>query len=424
MAAVRTSKMMSAVFLVLSFVVTLCSAEGRTPVIAWSNRDSLSSLSGVPAGHTVTAAGLQSHYLNHFVNTPQNIVLLMQDKDSLDSSASSLTLPAVDVGEEDDNLIGYLQSHVNGQVEYLKSPDDLKDLKLLNGKTNLIILPVVTPQDEGKSKREKLSDNDQVLGQVSRFFQSLKESYTMILTSAKAEKAKAVDTLKRVRREASHGHVAASSNSTYIFINASCVLLFASKMSFVMNDTNQNIHVHIDLTDLPFITDVDCSEENRTLSVVFEYSEGDSISLNLTMKMIFNNDKKMWTTDLFTIQYVYTNGSMTVRKTDKQASEYIRAPIGKSYHCDNPPDKDKDENTTAIIEFVKLQVQPYNITMNGFSSADDCVGYFTAEIWMVLMAVLLFLLILSFGLVFLLNITSMDRFDDPKGKQLMITTDE
>ena len=61
-----------------------------------------------------------------------------------------------------------------------------------------------------------------------------------------------------------------------------------------------------------------------------------------------------------------------------------------------------------------------NVTDNRFSDADDCLGFFSAAIWMGLVASLVLVLILSFGVGMLANINTMDRFDDPKGKSIQV----
>ena len=67
-----------------------------------------------------------------------------------------------------------------------------------------------------------------------------------------------------------------------------------------------------------------------------------------------------------------------------------------------------------------LQLQ-FNITDGDqFSFAEDCMGFFSASIWMGLIVSLVLILILSCGIGLLANINTMDRFDDPKGKSIQV----
>ena len=66
------------------------------------------------------------------------------------------------------------------------------------------------------------------------------------------------------------------------------------------------------------------------------------------------------------------------------------------------------------------QIQPFDITDNKFSSANDCIGYFTPAIWMGILTALLIIIIVGFGISMMAAVRVMDKFDDPKGKQLVI----
>lgn len=50
----------------------------------------------------------------------------------------------------------------------------------------------------------------------------------------------------------------------------------------------------------------------------------------------------------------------------------------------------------------------------------DCVGFFSIGIWSGIFAAAIALLILTYGMMMLANIKTMDRFDDPKGKTIII----
>jgi V-type H+-transporting ATPase S1 subunit len=70
-----------------------------------------------------------------------------------------------------------------------------------------------------------------------------------------------------------------------------------------------------------------------------------------------------------------------------------------------------------------FQIQPY-IEERRFGSAYDCVYFFTVPIWSGLFVCGVFSLIMIFGLVMIMDIKTMDRFDDPKGKTITINTSE
>lgn len=76
------------------------------------------------------------------------------------------------------------------------------------------------------------------------------------------------------------------------------------------------------------------------------------------------------------------------------------------------------------LQWFGLQVEPYfgplnaETTFNRFNDAWDCVGFTSPGIWAGLFVTLLMLVILTIGLSWMMEIRTMDRFDDPKGKTI------
>jgi V-type H+-transporting ATPase S1 subunit len=59
-----------------------------------------------------------------------------------------------------------------------------------------------------------------------------------------------------------------------------------------------------------------------------------------------------------------------------------------------------------------------------FGAAYDCIYFFTIPIWSALFVVTVFSIIMIVGLVMIMDIKTMDMFDDPKGKTITINTSE
>lgn len=59
-----------------------------------------------------------------------------------------------------------------------------------------------------------------------------------------------------------------------------------------------------------------------------------------------------------------------------------------------------------------------------FGPCNDCIGYFSAGIWGGLFVVILLLFILFYGICNMMDIRTMDRFDDPKGKTIIVSAQE
>ncbi|KAL3285819.1 hypothetical protein HHI36_000341, partial [Cryptolaemus montrouzieri] len=101
---------------------------------------------------------------------------------------------------------------------------------------------------------------------------------------------------------------------------------------------------------------------------------------------------------------------------DKTIFEKVEVPLKFSYHCTNFILKKKDNKT--ILIFPGFQIQPFEVGSNEpkFGPAYDCTGYVTIPILNGLFISAILLIILFYGLISMMNIETMDRFDDPSKK--------
>jgi len=67
-----------------------------------------------------------------------------------------------------------------------------------------------------------------------------------------------------------------------------------------------------------------------------------------------------------------------------------------------------------------VQIQAFSVSNNQFGYYNDCTGFFTIPIWMGVITMLSMLAIVLLGISMLLSITTMDRYDDPKGKTITV----
>jgi V-type H+-transporting ATPase S1 subunit len=75
-------------------------------------------------------------------------------------------------------------------------------------------------------------------------------------------------------------------------------------------------------------------------------------------------------------------------------------------------------NVTATLS--GLQVQPYSVSSSTFSSAYQCVGYFTPVIWMGVFSAAILLLILYCSLLCIFSMQTIDKFEDPRGQSISV----
>lgn len=82
--------------------------------------------------------------------------------------------------------------------------------------------------------------------------------------------------------------------------------------------------------------------------------------------------------------------------------------------------------TNFRLYFFQIQLffdKSGNETNPKFSDAYDCVGFTSIPIWSGLFITAILLMILTFGITMMMDIRTMDKFDDPKGKTITINAE-
>ncbi|KAJ3639786.1 hypothetical protein Zmor_003123 [Zophobas morio] len=150
-------------------------------------------------------------------------------------------------------------------------------------------------------------------------------------------------------------------------------------------------------------------------------SNDGNVSLKLT------NDKV--TIEILVTQkqgYWYVN-NITVDGHNLVVGANIYAPVGFSYHCTTSNFTTKPDTAGKVDAFLTLpgfQIQTFMNNTESFGDAYDCVGFTSIPIWSGLFVTAILLFIITFGLTMMMDIKTMDRFDDPKGKTITVTASE
>lgn len=119
--------------------------------------------------------------------------------------------------------------------------------------------------------------------------------------------------------------------------------------------------------------------------------------------------------------------SASVNGNNAFLPKIIGAPVGFSYKCDPAVSFRVNDTTITGLTFRGLQIQPKFGSADPllrFGDAYDCVGFTSVGIWAGLFVTLILLVILTTGITWIMDIRTMDRFDDPKGKTITIATSE
>lgn len=141
----------------------------------------------------------------------------------------------------------------------------------------------------------------------------------------------------------------------------------------------------------------------------------------------------------YNIEVKGTSAELTFFIVSKYGNWYLEEPVwndvpfmfheqvlgvtdGFSYHC-GPGLLLKSTRSSMEVKWIGLQIEPHfgEGTISSFSEAWDCVGYMSPAIWSGIFVVFVLLFILFIGFSWVFDIKTMDRFDDPKGKTIIIT---
>jgi len=160
-----------------------------------------------------------------------------------------------------------------------------------------------------------------------------------------------------------------------------------------------------------------------------------NFTLNFEIK--YNKIFRWWNVSSLTLTAV---GEFTDKKeiTASWAGALMKSmDIGASekfcYACSKPSKlfyKPEGGTITYALQFEDLQIQPFKTPKaplrrkpkDGFTdNINDCVGFFSAEVWMFLTTLFIFVSVILSGVVMLGNMTTVNRFDDPKAKMLVIS---
>uniref|UniRef100_H2Y9Q9 V-type proton ATPase subunit S1 n=2 Tax=Ciona savignyi TaxID=51511 RepID=H2Y9Q9_CIOSA len=251
--------------------------------------------------------------------------------------------------------------------------------------------------------------------------------YIAVLTSEQSVKRSEAIQLRRVRRQA----VATNPNNTEVLIKGPCIYMKYSAVMLTIGTVRVALVPKADPTQ-----DTNCTNPVNVLKLSLQSKAGEAadvqadISMNFTMKYFPMSAMNWWYLANVTVDYTQDKDSSSSNTTstmlkDRSFRNLISAPQNWSLVCGNPDNMTRifakiQDGTNLFLEFKNLQVQPFDVIDGSFSRAVDCQGWFSIGIWTGLIITLLLLTILTMGLCMVAQISTMDRFDDPKGKPLSI----
>ncbi|XP_062871826.1 ATPase H+ transporting accessory protein 1a [Trichomycterus rosablanca] len=454
----RSVMILAALFCI--FAVARCTEN--VPLLMWtSNGFSLPPHSAPSAGQTLSGNQLQSYLNSALSSAPHNVLLFLQDKLSVDDftmyagvfgnkqdsafpnletalqSSSSLLLPSVS-SSASAALPALLQDQLNTAPLYM-DPETLAQLRLNASLPALLVfsLPYSPSGADMMSVREVLSSNDEVVSQVLRIMNSQSVPYTAIYTAlrpsrvmedaAPAPHSVGARSLLQYRRE---GPPPPYAPVEFMEHGSPCILLWAHNLT--VSEYRSGKWERHNLGPKTFGEGVTPKLEgsfcNATHSkLVLNY---ENVLSYRTFKLIFVmsqrhykvSARRWFTMDSVQLEYDGKAASFN-------ASRGVYAPVEYSFRCHSvnsfsypllTPRSAKDNANDWRVSFDDFQIQGFNVTGREFAYASDCASFFTPGIWMGLLISALMVLLLTYGLHMIMQLHTMDRFDDPKGPAISV----
>ncbi|XP_023706047.2 V-type proton ATPase subunit S1 [Cryptotermes secundus] len=214
--------------------------------------------------------------------------------------------------------------------------------------------------------------------------------------------------LHRVRRLL----VEPAPNATVMLMNTSSILIYASDKPQVTESDIKKI-----LTLLPDTVKRKESATYQSVRAKFSTNSTDQIILEF---FFFNSTSSPGYWSLENVTY-YINSPNHTNKMVLTPESGIVAPVMFSYHCSS---KTVFKAVNISLTFQNFQAQPYMEKTKAFDDAYNCELFFTPPIWSGLFVTSILAFIMMWGLAMIMDIRTMDQYDDPKGKTITISVSE
>ncbi|KAF3860890.1 hypothetical protein F7725_001145 [Dissostichus mawsoni] len=416
-----------AMFVLLFALFSSQSSAAQVPLLMWSS-EGLPPLASPAAGHITSNDQLTAYLTSAFGSGPNTVLLFLQDKLSkedftlfggvfgnkqdsafqnleaaLQASPSSVSLPALEWSDSS-VMLALLQEKLDVSP-VLVDADTLSHLSINTSASNLLLINLPYCSGLEKSCKEVLHENDGIIGEVLSIMKDKDVHFTAMYTGLQPSRA-VEPTVKEP-----------------IMFNVSgnpCIMLWAQNLNISLTGE------WIDLAaQTPLLDGSICNGSNSLL--VLTYASGHILRFAMSQRLYKVSARNWFTLDSVQLQSKNLTASYIGRRN-------IYAPAEYSFHCQSVtsfrdtllvPSNNNQNTTQWRLNFVDFQIQGFGLA-NGtnFSYASDCAGFFTAGIWMGLITSLLMLWIFVYGMHMIMQLNTMDRFDDPKGPSISVPQTE
>ncbi|XP_017889542.1 uncharacterized protein LOC108630642 isoform X2 [Ceratina calcarata] len=272
---------------------------------------------------------------------------------------------------------------------------------------------------------DSASDGQLLIVPISNFdaipetYKTIKESTSNLITilTGKSCSYNSYIRSERVKRE--------TANEKNFTILGDYVLLYSSHpLLLQFNGTN---------TELSSPTVIDNKGKNSVnMTLTFNETKIADVvkhKLDFIFKILTSGYYSLKTISYTRIYKDSTEKGGTQKEVTLETNRDIVFPFNFSYHCSQNVTfkQNLSEVSSVLLNIKNLQVQIDAKSLKNsnrtkvFSDAYDCVGFTTIPIWTGIFVTAILALIMIWGLSMIIDIRTMDRFDDPKGKTITIS---
>ncbi|XP_072552192.1 V-type proton ATPase subunit S1b [Salminus brasiliensis] len=448
------SALKMALISLLFTLISLSTCRAQVPLIMWtSDGYSLPALAEPAAGEIVSGGKLVSYLKSALTTSPHTMVLFLQDELSIDD----FTVYGGVFGNKQDSIFVNLEAALDastplvvpslawsaaGSVQELFQEElgvparrvdlaGLTQLQLSSSQPSLLVFSL--PYTSGTQSKELLRKSDETIGDVLALLKTRGLPYTAVYTGLRPSHV--TENTHMTEGFAGRSLLQMSAEATVkppILFNSTtsgpCILFWANVLNVSYEQGSP-----FDLAPLTFNNTISldgsvCNETESRLVLNYKNVTGfQSFQLVFVMrKTFFPVSARDW----MVMEHVVLNYDGQTALFN--ASRDIYTPAEYSFHCQRVSNTQSpllvansttDNATKWTILFTDFQIQSFNVT-GDFSYASDCASFFTPGIWMGLVTTLLMVFILTYGLHMIMQLRTMDRFDDPKGPAISVPLNE
>ncbi|XP_024882201.1 uncharacterized protein LOC112461381 [Temnothorax curvispinosus] len=210
---------------------------------------------------------------------------------------------------------------------------------------------------------------------------------------------------ERIKREA------VADNSTEFKIKTDRIILYSAK-PLLFRASDKSEHVELVQSKVSGASSRSTKDE-KTVILAIKFAGVENIG-DMTLEFFFQIKSVGYYT-LNRVNYETSNNGELFTRRD------ISFPFNFSYHCTPKTVFSGNGSAYLSISDMQVQVDPKNVT---FSDAYDCVGFTSIPIWTGIFVTAILGMIMIWALTMIMDIRTMDRFDDPKGKTITISSAE